>query len=715
MMGDEGQNGISFGDKLKSLWHNLPFNAKLTIIGGVAAFMGIFLGAGVLMGLVPDVFLNYSDDAQVTDDLKKEYEEYWTSLCEDDDKNCSEEQLEAAKKLQEDQKKFYEKLNSLEKKYRLSKEQKYIVLTTIFYGLDIDEFITGTGVLDIDDSEEINYEVQAGENMYKREQDSLKELIKQFKVNTAICHYTTTNENGELVEHADPMVNFHNETFTFNFFDKFRIVTGIGIDDEDFKTASEECKRRTSGTVKIEDTTSSKASIDGYYKYLRESSYFDDKPHLVSRFKDYGRNHGLSEDLSSWADEELQVARDDIIEDIKNIVKDHVSETQLATSVGTGNAYWWPIGSRETTSENGVLFAAGDPEATRISSPFGMRKHPISGEYKLHNGIDIPGALGEANIIASLGGTVKYINNSCASTGSNGCGGGFGNYVEIEDTKGNLTIYAHMYQGSLTVAVGDVVSRGQVIGKVGSSGNSTGAHLHFSIKVNGTYQQPLDYVDPDNPRPAGSGTVDFNKSRYTKEEFIAKLNDYYSKAGTCDFSKEQARNGCNSFKSEILNNGGAAKIYDHASSMNLNPELFVTRSYIEGYSPGVSYNYFGYNCTNTGGGKDCRAFTSFEHGVEVFCKNIAQYDSVEAMMSRYAYLGDYWYTGSHPGLGGCYYAEYIYPDGVPSRVTAACSQPDDYCTANNTANCVPTTQEDRDAYTAYQVGIMAKTMERIFG
>ena len=96
MMGDEGQNGISFGDKLKSLWHNLPFNAKLTIIGGIAAFMGIFLGTGVLMGLVPDVFLNYSDDAQVTDDLKKEYEEYWTSLCEDDDKNCSEEQLEAA-------------------------------------------------------------------------------------------------------------------------------------------------------------------------------------------------------------------------------------------------------------------------------------------------------------------------------------------------------------------------------------------------------------------------------------------------------------------------------------------------------------------------------------------------------------------------------------------------------------------------------------------
>jgi len=715
MMGDDGQGGVSTSDKLKVLWKNLPKSVKLYILGGVGVALIVLLGAGVLMGIIPSVFLDYSDDAQQSEDLKKEYEEYWAEICEEGDIDCSEEQIEAAKKLQDDQKSFYEKLNTLVKKYNVTSEQKYIVLTTIFYGMDIDDFTVGSGAFSIDDTDEINYEVADGKNMYEREQDSIKELIKQYKVNTAVCHYTTTDENGETINHADSMVNQNNEHFTFNFFDKFRITVGLGIDDEEFKEASDACLRRTNGTVKIEDSTSTQASIDGYYKYLRESTYFDDKPHLSSNFADYGRRHGLSTDLSTWTTEDLQVVRDDIIEDIKNIVKDKAETKGLAIPIGTGKAYWWPIGSRETTVTNGATFASGDPETTLINSHYGMRIHPISGVKKLHNGIDLHGIMGETNVIASLGGKVIYTNNTCASRDSNGCGGGFGNYVEIEDTKGNITIYAHMYQNSLTVSEGDTVSQGQVIGKVGSSGNSTGAHLHFSIKVNGSYQQPLDYIDPENPRPSGGSAIDFNNSRFTKEEFIARLNSYYSKEGVCNSNKSQFVKGCNSFKEEVIGHGGAAKIYDIAKSMNLNAEIFVARSYVEGYSPGESYNYFGYNCTNTGGGKDCRAFTSFEDGASTFFRNIAQYDSAEAMMSRYAYLGDYWYTGEHPGLGGCYYAEYIYPEGVPSRVVAACAHPDGYCSKDNTANCVPTTQEDKDAYASYQVRIMAKTIERIFG
>ncbi len=712
-MGDEERGGTNSTDKMKALWKNLPKSAKLTILGGVAAILLVLLGAGVFMSLMPSNFLDYSNDAQESDDLKAEYEDYWAEMCEEGDSNCSEEQIKAAEKLKEDQTNFYQKLDKLVSKYTITQEQKYIVLTTIFYGMDIDDFTAGTAFT-IDDTDEINYEVKAGENMYEREQDSLKELIKQFKVNTALCYYVTYDENNQRREHKDSMVNEYNENFTLNFFEKFLVSIGREIEDEEFNKEATECRRRTEGKVIFEDSTTSKASIDGYYKYLRESTYFDDKPHLLGYFSDYGRRHGLSNDLSTWPKEELQAVRDDIIEDIKDIVKEHVDEKGLATSFGTGKAYWWPIGSKETTTENGVTFASGEPEFTLINSPFGMRT--LDGTTRFHSGIDLHGTMGETNIIASLGGKVTMTNNTCPSNGSlkSDCGGGYGNYVFIEDTKGNITVYAHMYKDSITVAVGDQVSQGQVIGKIGSSGRSSGKHLHFGIKVNGEFRQPLDYVDQENPRPEGLGLVDFNNSRYSKQEFITKLNQYYSNSSVCNSNRSQFVQGCNSFKEEVLHHGGAEKIYDTASSKNLNPELVVARSLIEGYSPGKDYNYFGYNCTNTGGGRDCKHFTSFQHAMETFFNNIAQYDSVEAMMSRYAYIGKYWYTGEHPGLGGCYYAEYIYPDGVPSRVTAACNHPDGYCSAENTANCVPTTEEDQAAYTAWQAGKMAKTMEGIF-
>lgn len=716
MMGEDGNDNRDLSNKLKTMWKNLPKSAKLYLLGGVVVILLIILGGGVLMGLMPSNFLDFSNDAQDSSDLKAEYEEYWAELCEDGDASCTEEQLEKAKKLEKDQTDFYNKLRSLAKKYSISQEQKYIVLTTLFYDMDIDDFTTDAGAFDIDDTDEINYEVQTNsENVYKREKDSLKELIKQFKINTAVCHYTSTNENGETVHHADPLVDQNNKTFSFNFFDKFNITIGLKSDNEEFEIEKQKCQGRPSGNVKIETSTSGQASIEGYYKYLKESTYFDDKPHLRAHFAEYAKNHNLSTNLSTWPEEEKQIVREDIIEDIKLIVAEYVEEKGLATSMGTGKAYWWPIGSSDTTEEGGVKFASGPPETTHINSPFGYRIHPISGEYKLHNGVDIHGVMGSTNIIASLGGTVSYVNNTCASSGSNGCGGGFGNYVEIVDTKGNVTIYAHMYKDSITVAIGDPVSQGQVIGKVGSSGNSTGAHLHFSIKVNGSYQQPLDYVDPNDPRPEGLGLVDFNTSRYTKEEFIAKLEEYYSEDGVCNSSSSQFVTGCTSFKNEVLNHDGAKKIYEIATTRNLNPELVVARSLIEGYSPGTDYNYFGYGCTNTGGKKACWTFTSFSAAMEEFFKNISKYESVEAMMSKYAFLGSYWYTGEHPGLGGCYYAKYIYPDGIPSRVVAACDHPDGYCSADNTANCVETTQEDQDAYTAWQVGKMASVMDKIFG
>lgn len=701
---------------LKTAWKNLPLPVKLKILAVIGIVILAVIVTAAIVGSIGSIFLDYSNDTVESKDVASEYEEYWAEFCEDDDSGCTEEQIEAAKELKKSQEKFYEKLDKLVKKYSINKEQKYLVLTTIFYDYDIDDFTEGGGAFELDSTDEINYEVEG--NVYKKEQDSLKELIKQFKVYSVNCHYTYKNSNNEDVSDMYTLSDESGKPLIFGFFDKAKYTFGIKPSEDTFKgfSAAETCcKESYQGTVKMEESTTNSASLENYYRYLRTSTYFDEKPHLKTYFVQYANRKGLdTDDLSTWPEQDLENVREGIIDDIKTIVADYMDENNSYLAVGTGTQYWWPIGSQETSSDGGVLIASGNPEFTYISSYFGMRYHPIHQDYRVHEGIDIPGTMESTNIIAALDGTVIRTVNACDSINSRGCGGGYGNYIEILDTKGNTNIYAHMALNTQTVTVGDTVVQGQVIGKVGSSGDSTGAHLHFTIKVNGVAVDPLDYVDPANPRPSSSADMEFNTARFTKSEYVAILQEYYSQDGVCNSSSSQYVTGCTSFKTNVLGNG-AEEIYDVAASYNLNPELIVARVRLEGYSPGSGYNYFGYGCTNTGGLQACYTFSSFKAGVEEFFKNASQYSSLQDMMSRYAYLGDYWYTGVHWGWGGCAYASYIYPDGVPDRVTDACSKPDGTCTTAGESACVPTTQEDRDAYTNWQVSKMAQSAAQVFG
>ena len=110
----------------------------------------------------------------------------------------------------------------------------------------------------------------------------------------------------------------------------------------------------------------------------------------------------------------------------------------------------------------------------RLSSPFGMRKHPISGFNKMHQGTDFAAPMGTP-IMASGSGTV---------TRAKWCGGG-GNCVQIKHNSTYETIYAHMKSFAKGIRVGKKVRQGQIIGYVGSTGISTGPHLHYEVIVNG--------------------------------------------------------------------------------------------------------------------------------------------------------------------------------------------------------------------------------------
>lgn len=151
---------------------------------------------------------------------------------------------------------------------------------------------------------------------------------------------------------------------------------------------------------------------------------------------------------------------------------------QSSSNANTGSSSAGAIDSSQVSSK-GMTWPA--PGYNRISSPFGNRIHPIFGTKKMHTGVDIAAPMG-ASIVAATDGVVQH----------SGGLGGYGNAVIIDHGGGIATLYAHNSQ--LLVSVGQSVKRGQVIAKAGSTGYSTGPHLHFEVRKNGTYINPAPWI-----------------------------------------------------------------------------------------------------------------------------------------------------------------------------------------------------------------------------
>lgn len=132
----------------------------------------------------------------------------------------------------------------------------------------------------------------------------------------------------------------------------------------------------------------------------------------------------------------------------------------------TGGEMLWPVAASGTV----------------ITSNFGMREHPIQGIVKQHTGLDIAGAPTGTPIVAALDGVVTYA----------GWLGGYGNCVMINHGNGVVTLYGH--GNKVVTTVGKQVKQGEIIMEVGSTGNSTGPHCHFEVRINGQYTNPLNYV-----------------------------------------------------------------------------------------------------------------------------------------------------------------------------------------------------------------------------
>lgn len=217
----------------------------------------------------------------------------------------------------------------------------------------------------------------------------------------------------------------------------------------------------------------------------------------------------------------------------------------------------------------------------------------------------------------------------------------------------------------------------------------------FETNLNGGRSNSLAY-NPNNLRCSEEGFAICYTS-FSKEEFKEKISEYAKKHPNAQVFADYADD-----------------YYDYAVSVQVNPELVIIVAHKESYTftPTGKNNYWGYGCSNTGGGKDCENYDSFMEGAKKFIDNAANSSSLVSWFvdNTYSYIGDYWYNPGDSGMGGCYYASYIY-DPVPDRVKDACAKGKE-CSGSS---CVPTNKEDQEAYANYLVKVMADFRYEVFG
>lgn len=160
-------------------------------------------------------------------------------------------------------------------------------------------------------------------------------------------------------------------------------------------------------------------------------------------------------------------------------------------------------------------------DGARLSSTFGARKHPILGYTKIHKGVDFAAPSGTP-IYAAGNGTVVYAGRK----------GGYGNYIKLRHNGTFETAYAHMKGFARNVRTGSRVEQGQIIGYVGTTGRSTGPHLHYEVLQKGAQVNPLKIKMPSGRALKGKELAQFQKFRAEQDRLFASLETNVEVAAT---------------------------------------------------------------------------------------------------------------------------------------------------------------------------------------
>lgn len=215
----------------------------------------------------------------------------------------------------------------------------------------------------------------------------------------------------------------------------------------------------------VDELNQAKMDVE-YKKKLQE----DTRQQLLGKVSD--KQQRLSSLKASRADLESQISRSQA--ELKKLEKE---EDALVAESNRLNSVIKNLSKKGKYAGGSMIWPC--PGNFTVVSSFGMRKHPILRKYKMHTGIDIDADKGDSIVAANKGTVIisKYDRN------------GYGNMVVIDHGGGITTLYGHA--SKLLVKVGDEVRAGQVIAKVGSTGLSTGPHLHFEVRKDGIPKNPL--------------------------------------------------------------------------------------------------------------------------------------------------------------------------------------------------------------------------------
>ena len=467
------------------------------------------------------------------DEFAKQNKNYWVSRCSEDDDECVDVVLATKERFYT---RLYQLLSEVKKKYGTVIDDN-IIIATVFYGLDGESFQDPSddeySPYNLDDSSDsatkdsyIGNVDESATNYFLNETDSLKTLINSFIGYNFTC-LALTNEVPQEYKNSDGTSSWSCPTNEYivsdgsclaevdNYKGNFWDILNISfLGNDNISECQTKVKELGLEYYGLKASAKQEVREEYFWDFLENESYLDNKQHL----SDYYGSILSSVNKESMKDltldekekykEEIIKVRQRIIKGIKEVVS-YYEGVSSQYNVVSQNKYWWPIGSDSTIDVDGVVFASDTPSKITISSPFGLRVDPVTGERNTsHNGIDVPGDLGVTNVISVKDGVISKITNECSDGANADCGGGYGNYIMIQHVDGNYTLYAHLASGSISLNVGDSVKQGQVIGKVGNSGKSTGPHLHFEIRVGGNdislVQDPLSFVSAENPRASGT-------------------------------------------------------------------------------------------------------------------------------------------------------------------------------------------------------------------
>ncbi len=315
--------------------------------------------------------------------------------------------------------------------------------------------------------ENLNSQISAYSQMIADAQDELE--IAQFTLNGL-------NEKHKLRIRAmeeEGTVSYWEVIFEANSFidmlDRINMMQEIAASDQ---SRLEEMRKVAAEVQDAQEImTQGKAELESSNAALQESQSAMEEKRTES--DELLRQLAKKQDEFQVMLDESEALQDDLMKEIASKEKELSNakyEEKLAAQAAAGgapasNATW-------QTPVSGYT----------LTSPFGMRKHPVLGYNRMHNGVDMACAQGTP-IVATRAGTVTTASYQA---------GGAGYYVSINHLDGFSSIYMHMTH--FVVSPGQSVSKGQVIGYVGSTGISTGPHLHFGISYAGSYVNPLAYI-----------------------------------------------------------------------------------------------------------------------------------------------------------------------------------------------------------------------------